>query len=63
MSKDLNPLVALGLGAGVGVCSLWVLIEVWPVLVLGGAAYLVYKGTQQSNKENITRCNDGKSKK
>lgn len=52
--NNLNPLVALGLGVGIGVCGLWVFIETWPLLALGGAAYLVYKGTQQTKKENNT---------
>ena len=52
MEQDkLNPLVALGLGAGIGVCSLWILLEIWPALVLGGAVYLIYKGTQNKKKE------------
>jgi len=49
-----NPLVPLGLGIGVGVCSLWLLLEVWPLVVLGGAGYLVYKGMESQNSKKET---------
>ena len=53
---NLNPLVAMGVGIGVGVCGLWILLETWPILILGGAAYLVYKGVQKTTKESIDIC-------
>ena len=53
MNKEItsNPLVPLGLGIGVGICSLWLLLEVWPLLMLGGAGYLVYKGMEKQNSK------------
>lgn len=47
-TTTLNPLVALGIGVGAGVCALWALLELWPVLALGGAAYLIYRGSSAS---------------
>lgn len=49
-----NPLVPLGIGIGVGVCSLWLLLEIWPLVVLGGAGYLVYKGMESKNPKKET---------
>lgn len=51
-NKQVNPLVAVGLGIGIGVCTLYALLELWPVLALGGAAYLMYRGAKpQPNKQ------------
>jgi len=50
-----NPLIPLGLGIGIGICSLWLLIELWPLVILGGAGYLVVKGMQgQTTKKKET---------
>jgi hypothetical protein len=51
-NKD-RDLVTFGLGVGAGVCSIWLLIELWPLVLLGGAGYLVLKGMENSRiKEN-----------
>ena len=57
MKNNTSPLVPLGVGIGIGVCSLWALIELWPVLILGGAAYLCIQGTKHTTKENIDNAN------
>ena len=51
--NDINPLIAIGLGIGAGVCGLWVLLEMWPIILLGGAGYLILKGVEQNTKETI----------
>lgn len=38
--------IPLGIGIGIGICSIWALIELWPVIILGGAAYLIVKGLE-----------------
>lgn len=51
LNKFDHPLVMLGIGVGAGVCGIWLLIELWPLLLLGGAAWLTYKGLElQSSK-------------
>lgn len=34
----------LGVGIVAGVAGVYLLLEIWPVLLLGGASYLIYKG-------------------
>ena len=34
----------LGVGVVAGVAGVYLLIEIWPILLLGGAGYLIYKG-------------------
>lgn len=50
--NNINPLIAIGLGIGIGVCGLWMLIEMWPLIILGGAGYLILKGVEKNIKEN-----------
>ena len=38
-----TPLLTLGIGIGVGAVALWAAVELLPVLVLGGGAWLLYK--------------------
>jgi hypothetical protein len=55
----------LGIGIGIGVCSVWALVELWPIIALGGATYLIVKGLHEnytSNQENTT-CKTGTEKK
>lgn len=52
-----NPFVLLGIGTGIGVCTLWVLVELWPIIALGGVAYIIYQGTKNTTKENINDTN------
>lgn len=58
--------IPLGVGIGIGVCSVWALIELWPIIVLGGAAYLVVKGLEDkyiSNQERCSECKTGTQQK
>lgn len=49
-----DSLLSLGLGIGIGALSLWVVIELFPLIVLSGAGYLVLKGLQTKNLEEET---------
>jgi len=44
MNETLNPLVAIGVGIGIGACAIILLVHLWPLVILGGAAYLIFKG-------------------
>lgn len=57
--------VPLGIGIGIGVAGVWALVELWPLLLLGGATYLIVKGMEEdynSDKEK-PECNTGPQKK
>jgi hypothetical protein len=43
-----NPLVPLGVGIALGGCALWRIIEMWPVLVIGGGIILALTGVKKS---------------
>ena len=67
MSKKqqaINPLVPLGIGIGIGVCTLFAAIELLPFLVIGGAGYMIYKGINNTNTEETNdTCSTGQEKK
>ena len=64
MSNSTSPLVSLGIGMVVGVGALFLLLELWPILVVGGGVYLVLKGlTNQASAEEKTKCNTGQQAK
>lgn len=44
--KNPHNLLLLGLGLGLGACSIWVLFELWPVVVMAGAGYIVLKSLE-----------------
>lgn len=60
-----DPKIPLGIGIGIGITSIWALVELWPVLLLGGAAYLVVKGLEEDHteKQEKSECNTGPQKK
>jgi len=45
-NNNYHPLFMIGVGAGAGICAIWLLVELWPLLLLGGAAWLAYKGLE-----------------
>jgi hypothetical protein len=65
MSKAVNPLLPLGIGVGVGILSLYAVIELFPLIALGGAGYLVIKGLNinSKSKEETSTCSTGHQKK
>lgn len=60
-----DPKVPLGIGIGIGAASVWALVELWPLLLLGGAAYLVVKGLESDHTDGQEKpeCNIGPQKK
>ena len=40
-----------GAGVGAGLIAIWAAVELFPLLLLGGAGYFVYQGLKQT-KEN-----------
>ena len=48
--KDVNPLIPFGVGVAVGGLGLWLLVQAWPLLFIGGGAALVLKGMQTPKK-------------
>lgn len=46
-----NNLLMFGAGVGLGLLSLWVIIELAPVIAFGGAGYLITRGLMKSMKE------------
>lgn len=61
----IDPKIPLGIGIGIGTAGVWALVELWPLILLGGAAYLVVKGLDDdhtSGQEN-SQCNTGPQKK
>ena len=63
--KQSNPLLPIGFGIGIGACSLWAIAELWPLLIIGGAGYLVVKGleNQYNNSQESNQCETGPQKK
>ena len=58
-----SALIPFGAGLAAGVLGIYALIELFPLVVLGGAGFLVYKGmTATVDKEN-TICEIGQQKK
>lgn len=39
-----DSLVPFAMGVGVGVIAIWALVELFPLLVVGGLGYMVLKG-------------------
>lgn len=62
MLEGEKNLVPLGIGIGVGVLSLYTMIELFPFLIIGGAGYLVMQGLKNKNRSNECQEN-GPSKK
>ncbi|MCW4027473.1 MAG: hypothetical protein NWE76_08330 [Candidatus Bathyarchaeota archaeon] len=56
--KQVHPLLPLGVGVAIGGSALWLAIELWPVLVLGGAAWLITKGAAKSNLDKAGATNE-----
>ncbi len=46
-----DPLVPLGVGVVLGGSALWLLIELWPLLVVGGGLAMVAVGLKKSKEE------------
>lgn len=63
MEKRNNDLLAFGAGVGVGVVSVWALIELFPLILLGGAGYLAYQGLKHTVKENSQWQDNGQDHK
>lgn len=59
MNED--PRVPLGIGIGIGAAGVWALVELWPLFLLGGAAYLVVKGLREDhiNDQENDECKTG----
>lgn len=53
MKEFNNSLLSLGVGVVIGLGSLLLLLEVWPLIVLSGGLYLILKGVEPQvlNKE------------
>lgn len=51
MEQKVSPLIPLGAGIAIGGGALWLLVELFPLIIAGGAAYLVIKGIGQQNTE------------
>lgn len=53
-----SSLIPLGIGMGLGVVALWLIFELLPFMVIGGAVALVLKGMKNHNKkqENNQTC-------
>ena len=49
---DMNALVPLGLGVALGGSALWLLVELWPLLIIGGGAALLLKGMGSETTPN-----------
>ncbi len=63
--QTVSPLLPFGAGIGVGLISLWALIELLPLLALGGVGFLIFKGLEASNitKEDTDTCSTGQQAK
>lgn len=55
MSNNISPLVPLGIGVALGMGSLWLLIEVWPAIMIGLAAWLITSGAINTSKDGKTK--------
>ena len=63
--QPVSPLLPFGVGVGVGVMCLWALVELFPLIALGGAGFLVVKGLKTTNisKEDTNTCSIGQQVK
>lgn len=62
--QTMSPLIPLGIGIGIGVCTLFAAIELFPFLVIGGAGYIVYRGINDTDtEEEADTCNTGQDQK
>jgi len=53
MEKNkISPLVPLGIGIAIGGSALWLLIELWPILLVGGGIALALGGMTNTSKES-----------
>ena len=52
MDNKNKELVTFGLGVGAGICGVWLLVEMLPLIALGGAGYLILKGLEQNNTQH-----------
>jgi hypothetical protein len=50
--KDKN-LAIFGLGVGAGVCSVYLILELLPLLALGGAAFLIVRGLANTKDTEV----------
>ena len=53
MSDNRDPnkrdlLVPFGAGVAIGGAGLWALVELWPLVLIGGGLALVFKGLEKS---------------
>ena len=53
--RNYSDLVPFGLGVGAGLLGVWVVVEFFPLFVIGGVSYIVLKGMENtSRKEDNT---------
>lgn len=62
-SSSDSHMVALGAGIAIGVGGLILVIELLPLLALGGAGYLIYKGMENTVKQETAKCATGPQEK
>lgn len=56
MNKDqCSPMLPFGAGVAVGGLGLWALIELWPLLIIGGGLVLAFKGLEASQTSDKTK--------
>lgn len=58
-----SNLLVFGAGVGAGLLGLWLIAELFPLLVLGGAGYVAYQGLKQTTQENPTWQKTGQDQK
>lgn len=48
---QIDPKLALGAGIGIGVSAIYLLVHLWPVILVMGAGWLMVKGIGSDDKE------------
>lgn len=51
MKNNNKDLLVFGTGVGVGLLVIWAAIELFPLIALGGAGFLLYKGLETKHEE------------
>ena len=46
-ANAISPLVPLGAGIAIGGIALWALVELWPLIIIGAGAIVLFKGMGQ----------------
>ena len=49
---DNDKLIAFGAGVGIGVLSIYAIVQLFPFIMLGGVGYIIYSNLSNQEKDD-----------